>query len=67
MVTENTFFQDSNRYLKNARVGVEMKEKRNDRIIWIRISKHQNKRKGDMAKSVDATDLIELSLGMETY
>ena len=23
--------------------------------------------KGDMAKSVDATDLIGLSLGMETY
>ena len=25
------------------------------------------KKKGDMAKLVDATDLIELSLGMETY
>ena len=28
---------------------------------------YENKRKGDMAKSVDATDLIGLSLGMETY
>jgi len=27
----------------------------------------KTKRKGDMAKSVDATDLIGLSLGMETY
>ena len=41
-----------------------MKEKRNDRIIQF---ESQNKRKGDMAKSVDATDLIELGLGMETY
>ncbi len=27
----------------------------------------KTKRKGDMAKLVDATDLIGLSLGMETY
>lgn len=27
----------------------------------------ESKRKGDMAKSVDATDLIGLSLSMETY
>lgn len=26
-----------------------------------------SRRKGDMAKLVDATDLIRLSLGMETY
>ena len=41
-----------------------MKEKRNDMTMK---SKSQNKRKGDMAKLVDATDLIGLSLGMETY
>lgn len=27
----------------------------------------QSKKRGDMAKLVDATDLIGLSLGMETY
>ena len=27
----------------------------------------KQKERGDMAKSVDATDLIGLSLGMETY
>ena len=32
----------------------------------ILISRHKTK-KGDMAKLVDATDLIGLSLGMETY
>lgn len=45
-----------------------MKEKRNDIHNKILISKQKKtKRRGDMAKSVDATDLIGLSLGMETY
>ena len=40
----------------------EKKEWHNNKIL---ISKQ--KEKGDMAKLVDATDLIGLSLGMETY
>ncbi len=40
-----------------------MKEKRERYQNKILISKQ----KGDMAKLVDATDLIGLSLGMETY
>lgn len=43
-----------------------MKEKRewhNTKMLNLKTKK----RKGDMAKLVDATDLIGLSLGMETY
>lgn len=48
-----------NPYLRNSTVSAEMKERGNS----IEFLKH----KGDMAKLVDATDLIVLSLGMETY
>lgn len=40
-----------------------MKEKRNNITMKL---ESQHKTKGDMAKSVDATDLIGLGLGMET-
>lgn len=48
-----------NPYLRNSTVSAEMKERGNS----IEFLKH----KGDMAKLVDATDLIGLSLSMETY
>lgn len=35
--------------------------------IIIRSESQNTKQRGDMAKLVDATDLIGLSLGMETY
>ena len=41
-------------------------KKREQHHNEILISK-QKKKRGDMAKLVDATDLIGLSLGMETY
>lgn len=44
-----------------------MKEKGERHHNEILISKQKERGKGDMAKLVDATDLIGLSLGMETY
>lgn len=57
---EKTLFRD--RHLSNELNGSginERKKGRDHNEIFIS--------KGDMAKSVDATDLIGLSLGMETY
>lgn len=51
----------------NSKVPVEMKEKGNDIIRQWNPNLKTKKKEGDMAKSVDATDLIGLSLGMETY
>lgn len=56
---EKTLFRDRNRHLSNEFNGSGIHE-RDHNEIFISI-------KGDMAKSVDATDLIGLSLGMETY
>ena len=55
---QNTF-RYRNPYLRNSTVSAEMKERGNS----IEFLKH----KGDMAKLVDATDLIGLSLSIETY
>ena len=58
---QHTLFRYSNHYLMNSIVPRSMKE--GDGIPTGSLS--QSKR-GDMAKLVDATDLIGLSLGMET-
>jgi hypothetical protein len=57
---EKTLFRD--RHLSNELNGSGINERKKDGIT-MRFSSQ----KGDMAKSVDATDLIGLSLGMETY
>jgi len=49
----------------NSTVPVEMKSKRERHLDKNEIL--ISKQKGDMAKLVDAADLIGLSLGMETY
>lgn len=58
---EKRLYRDSNKSLLNSIVPVEIKDKWERHHSEILISK------GDMAKLVDATDLIGLSLGRETY
>lgn len=58
---EKRLFRDSNKSLLNSIVPVEIKDQWEGHHSEILISK------GDMAKLVDATDLIGLSLGRETY
>lgn len=56
---EKRLFRDSNKSLRNLIGPVDIKDKWEGHHSEIQI--------GDMAKLVDATDLIGLSLGRETY
>lgn len=60
---EKTLFRDRNRHLSNEFNCSAI----NERKKGTRSQRDFHLKKGDMAKSVDATDLIGLSLGMETY
>lgn len=62
---EKTLFWDRNRHLSSEFNGSGINERKKGTRSQSQWDFHL--KKGDMAKLVDATDLIGLSLGMETY